>query len=156
MSDASTDAFLNTLKRFISRRGKSTHIHTDDWQNFLAANNQLKSLASLLSGDGFYREVWNFSARRSIEWSFVIEEPMIAIARDYMLDINGSDINVNRKKMSSIFFSRENLRAKSSLNLLINLLQDSWASSDICPIFKNKELAIFTPWNKTFCTKVDM
>jgi len=38
VSDMTTDAFLNALKRFISRRGKPANVYSDNGTNFVGAN----------------------------------------------------------------------------------------------------------------------
>ncbi len=43
VSDLTTEAFLTSLKRFISRRGLPTEIHTDNGTNFRGAKNDLIS-----------------------------------------------------------------------------------------------------------------
>ncbi|XP_076246260.1 uncharacterized protein LOC143186468 [Calliopsis andreniformis] len=48
-TDLSTDAFLNCLHRFISRRGRCRSIHSDNGRNFIGAKNQLRELGILIS-----------------------------------------------------------------------------------------------------------
>jgi Family of unknown function (DUF5641)/Integrase zinc binding domain len=42
-SDLSTGTFLGALKRFVSRRGKPTHIYSDNGCNFVKANKEMKN-----------------------------------------------------------------------------------------------------------------
>ena len=44
VSELTTEAFLGSLKRFFSRRGKANTIHSDNGKNFVGANRELKSL----------------------------------------------------------------------------------------------------------------
>lgn len=44
VSDLSTPAFINSLKRFIARRGKCINIYSDNGSNFKGANHELRSL----------------------------------------------------------------------------------------------------------------
>ncbi|XP_033213855.1 uncharacterized protein LOC117170917 [Belonocnema kinseyi] len=74
VSDASTPAFLNTLKRFIARTGKSSHIYSDNGENFVDANNQLKALSNLLSNNKFQNDIGNYLTRGSVYWSIVALE----------------------------------------------------------------------------------
>jgi len=46
VSSLSTDAFLAAFKRFVSRRGLPSHIHSDCGTNFVGASRELKSLLS--------------------------------------------------------------------------------------------------------------
>ncbi|GFT22596.1 integrase catalytic domain-containing protein [Trichonephila clavipes] len=48
VSDLTTDAFLATLKRFVARRGKCATISSDNAENFVGANRELKKLHNLL------------------------------------------------------------------------------------------------------------
>ena len=48
VSDLSTPAFLNALRRFIARRGCPTHIHSDNGKNFEGARNALHELYQML------------------------------------------------------------------------------------------------------------
>jgi len=48
VSDLTTNAFLNAFKRFIARRGKVSHMFSDNGTNFQGASNQLKKLQQLL------------------------------------------------------------------------------------------------------------
>ena len=49
VSDLTTEAFIATLKRFVSRRGLPKEIHTDNGTNFQGARNDLSSLYAFLS-----------------------------------------------------------------------------------------------------------
>ncbi|XP_011858336.1 PREDICTED: uncharacterized protein LOC105555899 [Vollenhovia emeryi] len=58
VSELSTVAFLNALKRFIGRRGKPISIHSDNGTNFVGANNSLKEMYSLVkSSNGHLTKV---------------------------------------------------------------------------------------------------
>lgn len=48
VSDLSTETFLAAFKRFISRRGKPTHVYSDNGTNFVGAYNELKQLFELV------------------------------------------------------------------------------------------------------------
>ncbi len=43
--ELTTEAFLNCLKRFFSRRGLCRNIYSDNGSNFIGANNELKKLS---------------------------------------------------------------------------------------------------------------
>jgi len=51
VTDLSTPAFLNALKRFIARRGKCYSIHSDNGTNFVGANNALKEMYKLVNAN---------------------------------------------------------------------------------------------------------
>lgn len=43
-NDLTSAAFLNVLKRFIARRGRPSHIYSDNGLNFVGAERELKAL----------------------------------------------------------------------------------------------------------------
>ena len=49
VSDLTTEAFLASLKRFVSRRGLPQSIHSDNGSNFTGAKNDLQDLYQFLS-----------------------------------------------------------------------------------------------------------
>ena len=51
VSDLSTQAFLNALRRFVLRRGKPSDIHSDNGTNFVGANKDLKLFFEFLNHD---------------------------------------------------------------------------------------------------------
>ncbi|XP_071056041.1 uncharacterized protein [Onthophagus taurus] len=65
VGELSTDAFLNALKRFISRRGLCQNIYTDNGTNFVGANNHLKKLTSET------QKIEVFCAKNHIRWHFI-------------------------------------------------------------------------------------
>lgn len=69
VSDMSTDAFLNCVKRFISRRGKPAKIFSDNGTNFIGANSALKEFLKILSHNE--NEIGSSLAAESITWSFI-------------------------------------------------------------------------------------
>ncbi|XP_043461973.1 uncharacterized protein LOC122498348 [Leptopilina heterotoma] len=72
VSDLSTNAFLNALKRFIARRGKCLSLSSDNGKNFIGANNELqKIVANLLTETESRSKILNFVADNSIKWNFI-------------------------------------------------------------------------------------
>ena len=69
--DLSTDAFLNCLRRFVSRRGKCQHIYSDNGTNFVGARNRLNELSRLLQNRDFQRNVTDFLAKDQISWHLI-------------------------------------------------------------------------------------
>lgn len=67
VGELSTHAFLNCLKRFISRRGFCRNIYSDNGTNFVGANNELKSVLIALQKNPELRE---FFLNSSITWHF--------------------------------------------------------------------------------------
>lgn len=69
VSDLSTVAFLNTLKRFIARRGKPTNLYSDNGTNFVGANNSLKEMYQLIRDSN--TAIHDYLTMQAIEWHFI-------------------------------------------------------------------------------------
>lgn len=69
VSDMSTDSFLNSVKRSISRRGKPVKIFSDNGTNFIGANSALKEFLKILTENE--SEIGNSLASESITFSFI-------------------------------------------------------------------------------------
>ena len=69
--DCTTFTFLNALKRFISRRGKPSHLYSDNGTTFVGANRQLQELKNLLECDEFKSNVLDNLANDNINWHFI-------------------------------------------------------------------------------------
>lgn len=63
VTELSTDSFLKALKRFISRRGLCSEIHSDNATNFVGAENIFKQLND--------SNVQNFLLEQKIKWHFI-------------------------------------------------------------------------------------
>jgi hypothetical protein len=66
--DCSTSTFLNALKRFISRRGKPSHLYSDNATNFIGANRELRNLFKQAN---FNTAIVNHLANEQISWHFI-------------------------------------------------------------------------------------
>ncbi|XP_062538784.1 uncharacterized protein LOC134207076 [Armigeres subalbatus] len=71
VGDLTTSAFLAALRRFISRRGLPTEIHSDNGLNFKGASNQLRELYDLLRDPNTASTISNETAQRGIVWKFI-------------------------------------------------------------------------------------
>lgn len=71
VSSLSTEAYLMTLKWFISRRGNPTIIYSDNATNFLGARNQLKDLHNFLKSKQCTEAVKQFLLKTEIEFKFI-------------------------------------------------------------------------------------
>lgn len=69
--DLSTEAFLNALKRLISRRSASSDVYTDNGTNFVGADRKLKKFREILINTMRHDEVLDFSAQKNINWHFI-------------------------------------------------------------------------------------
>lgn len=67
--DLSTEAFINCLRRFVSRRGKCHTIFSDNATNFVGARNQLKELGELLANNE--EAISNVLSQQFIQWKMI-------------------------------------------------------------------------------------
>jgi len=70
VSALTTEAFLATLRRFVSRRGRPTDIFSDCGTNYVGANKELQSLLSLVQSQGHNYQVSSLLASQEITWHF--------------------------------------------------------------------------------------
>ncbi|XP_072377743.1 uncharacterized protein [Diabrotica undecimpunctata] len=71
VSGLTTEAFLLTLKRFISRRGLPQTIFSDNATNFLGAKNQLFELYNFLKNKETNSSIQEFLASSQIRWKTI-------------------------------------------------------------------------------------
>lgn len=69
--DLSTEAFLNCLKRFFSRRGMCKNLYCDNGTNFVGAKNELVEVGHILIDNNFRNDVTEFLSNSSINWHFI-------------------------------------------------------------------------------------
>ncbi|XP_062713531.1 uncharacterized protein LOC134290408 [Aedes albopictus] len=62
VSDLSTPAFLTALRRFVARRGRPSHIHSDNGKNFIGAKNELHLLYRMLADEKEVEKIQRFCA----------------------------------------------------------------------------------------------
>ena len=73
VSDLTTEAFLAALKRFDTRRGLPTEIHTDNGTNFVGAKNDLAELYRFLSTDTTTTAINSYLLNLRITWHCIPE-----------------------------------------------------------------------------------
>lgn len=71
VSDLTSDAFLNALKRFIGRRGVCSDIYSDNATNFIGANKKLLDLKHLFQSTAHLDKLYNALAKDCIKWHFI-------------------------------------------------------------------------------------
>ncbi|GFS87002.1 integrase catalytic domain-containing protein [Trichonephila clavipes] len=69
VSDLTSDAFIATLKRFFSRRGKCAKLYSDDGKTFVGANKELKRFLKLIEDSD--DNLAGFLSAEGIEWKFI-------------------------------------------------------------------------------------
>ena len=73
VSDLTTDAFLAALRRFVSRRGLPTDIHSDNGTNFIGAKNDLADLYRFLSAETTSSSIQAYLLSNRINWHCIPE-----------------------------------------------------------------------------------
>lgn len=66
VSDMTTDAFLNALKRFISRRGRPANVYSDNGTNFTGANRELENAESSFLRSSRGARLWINHCRKEL------------------------------------------------------------------------------------------
>lgn len=70
--DLTSEAFMNALKRFMSRRGKVSHIYSDNATNFVGANRILHSeFQRLFKSESFKSKVIEALTLDNVTWHFI-------------------------------------------------------------------------------------
>ena len=73
ISDLTTAAFLGGLKRFVSRRGCPSIIHSDNGSNFVGARNQLKEVYTFLKSEDTDSSVHQHLLKHRTTWDNIPE-----------------------------------------------------------------------------------
>ena len=73
VSDLTTEAFIATLRRFISRRGLPSLIWSDHGTNFIGADHELQDLFKFLRNKSSQIAISEFCTSNKIEWRFIPE-----------------------------------------------------------------------------------
>lgn len=69
VSDLTKEAFIASLRRFVSRRGRPAEIHSDNGTNFVGANNELQELSKFLQQA--QEPIVQNLAQDGIKWKFI-------------------------------------------------------------------------------------
>ena len=73
VSDLTTEAFLASLKRFVSRRGLPKSIHSDNDSNFTGAKNDLQDLYKFLSSTDANAAIHSYLLTNRVTWHNIPE-----------------------------------------------------------------------------------
>jgi hypothetical protein len=71
VQDMTTEAFLQALGRFISRRGKPKNLYSDNGSNFKGAKNELDRLYGFFNSRNNAERIDKFCADKGIQWNFI-------------------------------------------------------------------------------------
>ncbi|XP_033218209.1 uncharacterized protein LOC117173677 [Belonocnema kinseyi] len=108
---ATTEAFLNALKRFIARKGKVLNIYSDNGATFIGANNELWDLQNLLRSKDPQSKVHIFLTDNSINWRFIpassphmggLWEAAVKSAKTHLRKVMGSSL-LTFEELTTVF-----------------------------------------------------
>ncbi|XP_018396272.1 PREDICTED: uncharacterized protein LOC108774619 [Cyphomyrmex costatus] len=71
VSDLTTDTFLAAFKRFISRRGKPSHMWSDNGTTFVGSHHRLREFSNFLEKECIQNEIQLFLREQRITWNFI-------------------------------------------------------------------------------------
>ncbi|XP_018394544.1 PREDICTED: uncharacterized protein LOC108773282 [Cyphomyrmex costatus] len=71
VSDLTTDTFLAAFKRFISRRGKPSHMWSDNGTTFVGSRHRLREFSNFLEKECIQNEIQLFLREQRITWNFI-------------------------------------------------------------------------------------
>jgi hypothetical protein len=71
VTSLATEAFLAAFDRFVSRRGLTSDMHSDNGLNFVGADSELRETYKRLSSPEFTKYVQNNPKYESVKWHFI-------------------------------------------------------------------------------------
>ena len=137
VSSKTTDAFIATLKRFISRRNLPGHIYSDNGSNFIGARNQMQELYKFLSLPSTQNSVKDALLAQRVEWHFIpdraphfggIWEAGVKAAKHCLKRTVGTTM-LSFEELSTVF-----CQAEACLNSRPYLPQDSHSPAGEMPL----------------------
>ena len=162
VSDLTTEAFLGAFKRFISRRGKPTHMFSDNGTTFVGAQNQLSELYKTYNEQQTQTEIKQFWYNQEISWSFIppnaphfggLWEAAVKSAKLHMARIIGNahltfeemqtslceiEAILNSRPITSLSSDPNDLECITPGHFLVGTAQNSFPSSDLRDVPENR------------------
>ncbi|XP_011330037.2 uncharacterized protein LOC105275084 [Ooceraea biroi] len=71
VSDLTSEAFIAALKRFISRRGKPSHIYSDNGTTFVGTKRHLEEVFQFLNNQKMLDDIKEFLRNQETSWTFI-------------------------------------------------------------------------------------
>lgn len=124
VSELPSDAFIATLDRFISRRGKPSIIHSDNALNFVGANNELSKIYELIETNN--EKISNKLASDRITWKFIPARSP-SFGGIWEAGIKSSKFHLKRVIGNSLFTFEE-------FNTIICKIEAILNSRPLCPL----------------------
>ena len=73
VTNLSSEAYISTLKKNISRRRLPTTIHSDHGTNFIGAENEIRRLYEFLNKKICQEAIFNYCSQQRIQWKYIPE-----------------------------------------------------------------------------------
>ncbi|XP_018301268.1 uncharacterized protein [Mycetomoellerius zeteki] len=130
--DLTTEGFLNTLKRFIARRGKLSNIFSDNATTFTSANKELKRLLAEFMKSDHHEGLAQVAAEEGINWHFIpprapnfggIWEAAVKSSKSHFRRVTGTSL-LTMDEMQTLTNQIESILNSSPLTILSNYLND--------------------------------
>lgn len=138
VSSLSTDAFINTLKRFIARRGCPNTIYSDNGTNFQGANNLLKEIRLFFESRKNLDKIDAFLLKQEINWQF-IPPASPHWGGLWEAGIKSAKYHLRRIMGNKIFCFEEMITVVAQIEAILN-------SRPLCPISSDSsDLSCLTP-----------
>ncbi|GFS94155.1 integrase catalytic domain-containing protein [Trichonephila clavipes] len=136
VSDLTSDAFIATLKRFFSRRGKCAKLYSDNGKTFVGANKELKRFLKLIEDSD--DNLAGFLSAEGIEWKFI---PPRAPSFGRLWEASVKSIKYHPRRV----VSGSNLTYEEFLTVCIQI-EGILNSRPLCPLSSNSDdLNALTP-----------
>ncbi|GFT14176.1 integrase catalytic domain-containing protein [Trichonephila clavipes] len=136
VSDLTSDAFIATLKRFFSRRGKCAKLYSDNGKAFVIANKELKRFLKLIEDSD--DNLAGFLSAEGMEWKFI---PSRAPSFGGLWEASVKSIKCHLKRV----VSGSNLTYEEFLTVCIQI-EGILNSRPLCPLSSNSDnLNALTP-----------
>ncbi|GFV53922.1 integrase catalytic domain-containing protein [Trichonephila clavipes] len=136
VSDLTSDAFIATLKRFFSCRGKCAKFYSDNGKTFVGANKELKRFLKLIEDSD--DNLAGFLSAEGIEWKFI---PPRAPSFGGLWEASVKSIKYHLRRV----VSGSNLTYEEFLTVCIQI-EGILNSRPLCPLSSNSdELNALTP-----------
>ncbi|GFT36267.1 integrase catalytic domain-containing protein [Trichonephila clavipes] len=136
VSDLTSDAFIATLKRFFSRRGKCAKLYSDNGKTFVGANKELKRFFKLIEDSD--DNLAGFLSAEGIEWKFI---PPGAPSFGGLWEASVKSIKYHLRRV----VSGSNLTYEEFLTVCIQI-EGILNSRPLCPLSSNSDdLNALTP-----------
>ncbi|KYN50062.1 hypothetical protein ALC62_00090, partial [Cyphomyrmex costatus] len=111
VSDLTSEAFIAAFKRFSSRRGKPSHMYSDNGTTFVGAQKQIQELYDIYNSHEVQAKIKDFFLESEISWNFIppnaphfggLWEAAVKSAKHHMTRIVGKAL-LTFEEMQTIF-----------------------------------------------------